>query len=139
MLKALLGAILMIAPLAAATAQAHGTHADQKAHKEIKIETLKSYIDEKKPMVLLDARSKKYMDGNLIPTAKWVAYDASDKEIAAAAPSKDSLIVVYCAGPGCPASGYLYDKLTSLGYTNVLEYHGGINEWITKGYPTVKK
>lgn len=65
--------------------------------------------------------------------------ESSKEEIKSAIPSKDSLIVVYCAGVKCPASGWLYDKLTSLGYTNLYEYHEGLEDWIRKGYPTIKE
>lgn len=138
MLYAVLTSILLASPLAAATVQAHNTTAEQTKHKEITAEQLKSYYDQKKPMIVLDARSKKFMDGHVLPNAKSVPYDSSDKTIQAAAPSKDGLIVVYCASAQCPLAGMLYNKLISLNYSNVLEYHGGINDWNAKHYPTDK-
>ena len=117
----LLSAILLTAPLAATS---HTTEATtQQNHKTIKAEELKSWYDQNKPMVVLDARSKRYFDGRLLPNAKWLPSDTSESEILAAVPNKDSLIVVYCAGVKCPASGWLYDKLHTMGYANVYEYH----------------
>lgn len=43
--------------------------------------------------------------------------------------AKDAEVVVYCAGPNCPQSGYAAEKLQSLGYTNVKAYEGGLEEW----------
>mgnify|MGYP001388231487 CR=1 FL=1 len=135
MFNTLLGAIIMTLPLAAAEpASADTKH--QQHHRTIKAEELKSWYDQKKPMVVLDARSRKYFDGILLPDAKWLPSESSEKEIISTIPNKDTLIVVYCAGVKCPASGWLYDKLYSMGYSNVYEYHEGLKEWVQKGYPT---
>jgi|694.fasta_scaffold02776_11 rhodanese-related sulfurtransferase len=133
MLSKLFIFLLSIVPL---VAYAHSHH---KTHQQVDVDQLKSWYDQKKPMVVLDARSKPYFDGVLLPNAKWVPAEATDAEIEAAVPSKDSLIVVYCYGLKCPASGWLYDKLVKLGYKNIYEFRGGIEEWIQKGYPTTKQ
>lgn len=137
MLYAFLLALLVAAPLSAHS-EGHKTEQQQK-HREITGEQLKGWYDQKKPMIVLDARSKKYFDGTLLPNAKWVSSESSDEEIQKAVPTKESVIVVYCAGSECPASGWLYDKLVKLGYKNVYEYHAGLEEWLEKGYPTTKK
>jgi rhodanese-related sulfurtransferase len=108
-------------------------------HREIQAEKLKSWYDEKKEMVVIDARSKEYFEGTLLPQAKWVTCEAGEKEILAAVPSKSSLVVLYCASKECPASGMLYDKMAKMGYTNLYAYHGGLKEWQEKKFPTVKK
>jgi rhodanese-related sulfurtransferase len=46
---------------------------------------------------------------------------------------KDAEIIVYCLGPSCPQSGDAARKLTTLGYTNVLAYEGGLEEWKASG------
>lgn len=137
MLYTLLAALLAAAPLAAATPQTQKT--EESLHNLIKADQLKSWYDQKKTMIVLDARSKPYFDGTLLPNAKWLIAESSEKEIQAAIPSKNSLVVVYCASVKCPASGRLYDKLTSLGYTNVYEYHEGLEDWIKRGFPTTKQ
>ena len=38
-------------------------------------------------------------------------------------------MVLYCAGPRCNASHVLMEKLLALGYTNLLRYPGGLEEW----------
>lgn len=107
--------------------------------REVQTEQLKQWYDQKKPMIVLDARSKPYFNGTLLPNAKWVSAESSEKEIQAAAPSKSALIVVYCAGVKCPASGWLYDKMVAMGYTNVYEYHQGLQEWTKRGFPVTKQ
>lgn len=137
MFHTLLGAILMTVPLTAASQTKATTK--QQSHITINAKELKSWYDQKKSMVVLDARSKKYFDGRLLPNAKWLPSESSEKEILTAVPNKESLIVVYCGGVKCPASRWLYDKLHSMGYNNVYEYHEGIEDWVQKGYPTTKK
>lgn len=131
----LLSLILVATPLAAISQPS--SNSGQYMHRTIKAEELKLWYDQKKPMVVIDARSEKYFDGRLLPNAIWLPSESSEKEILTTIPNKESLIVVYCAGIKCPASGWLYDKLYSLGYRNIYEYHEGIEEWTQKGYPTV--
>lgn len=134
----ILSLVLLTAPLTAATSQ-HTSTTVQQTRTTIKGDELKSWYDQKKPMVVIDARSEKYFDGRLLPNAKWLPSESSESEILAAIPNKESFIVVYCAGVMCPASGWLYDKLYSMGYHNLYEYHEGIQEWTKKGYPITKQ
>lgn len=139
MLYTILATLLAVAPLAAAPAHTQN-HGESMQNKNlIQGEQLKSWYDQKKDMIVLDARSKPYFDGTLLPQAKWVSAESSEKEIQAAVPSKSSFVVVYCAGIQCPASGWLYDKLKAMGYQNVYEYHEGLEDWMQRGYPVTKK
>ncbi|MBV7326696.1 rhodanese-like domain-containing protein [Chloroflexi bacterium TSY] len=47
----------------------------------------------------------------------------------------DDEIVVYCTNPACSASITAYEALTAQGFTNVVRYAGGIQEWEGAGYP----
>lgn len=38
-------------------------------------------------------------------------------------------IIVYCGSAQCPASSDVADKLEDQGFTNVLKYEGGMDEW----------
>jgi rhodanese-related sulfurtransferase len=136
MFQTVLFSLLAALPLVAHQ-QGEDNHAQ--ARKTIDADQLKSWYDHNKEMTVLDARTSPYFDGTLLPNAKWLPGDSSDKAITAALPSKEALIVVYCAGVGCPASGWLYDRLEKLGYTNVFEFHDGLKGWMKKGYPTTKK
>lgn len=39
--------------------------------------------------------------------------------------------------PTCPQSGQAADKLTKLGYSNVLQFEGGLEEWKKGGQEVV--
>ena len=99
---------------------------------------LKTLMDTKTPIVLIDARSGKYDDGQRIPGAKQLSPEAADADIAKVLPSKDALIVAYCTSLKCPASKMLAEKLVKMGYKNIIKYPGGIEEWIKLGNPVEK-
>ncbi len=125
------------------------THSTVKIEKEtlsmstyghIDAKTLKNLIDTKTPMVILDARGQNWDDGRRIPGAKSLPAGSSSEDIAQSVPDKNALIVVYCGSYECPASQYLVEKLVSEGYTHILEYSGGIKEWVEKAnYPIEKE
>lgn len=92
----ILSMLLITAPLAAVSQ--NPSNAEQEMHRTIKTDELKSWYDQKKPMTVLDARTKEYFDGRLLPNAKWLPADASEQEIVATVPDKEGLIVVYCGG-----------------------------------------
>ncbi|MCX7805790.1 MAG: rhodanese-like domain-containing protein, partial [Planctomycetota bacterium] len=106
--------------------------------KHIKTDELAALIASGKPVVILDARTGKWNDGRRIPGAKSLAPDASAEDAAKAIPAKDSPVVTYCGGPKCPASAKLAERLRNLGYTNVMEYHEGIQGWADAGKEIVK-
>ncbi len=91
--------------------------------------TLKEMIDTKASFILLDARGDHWNDKNIIPGAKLAASDFSDERLASIIPDKTSLIVVYGFSATCPKARYLVDRLTELGYYNVMEYPEGLKVW----------
>ncbi len=140
-----LGVILspIAAPVSAFSANKHASHethaqAKELAYKQINAKELKSWIDSGKQIQLIDARPKKFEGGDVIVGAKFLAYDSDEKAIARALPSKEAIIVTYCASTKCPASAYLSNQLVDLGYKNVYKYPGGIADWMAKDYPTQK-
>jgi rhodanese-related sulfurtransferase len=84
-------------------------------------------------MTVLDARAGKFDDGNRIPGAKTLAADAAAEKVTAMLPDKQALVVTYCANLKCPASSQLAKRLRQTGYSNVLEYHEGIEGWMAAG------
>lgn len=96
---------------------------------------IKAALDGGKTLVILDARTKEYDDGNRLPGAKFMPYTSTDKDIKQAIPSVDTPIVVYCSNAHCPASKFLADKLLQLGYTKIYKYPEGIADWTKRGYP----
>jgi len=51
--------------------------------------------------------------------------------------SKDTNIVLYCAGLSCPLSNYAFDALRKLGFTNVRVFDGGLRTWKGNNFPTI--
>ncbi len=47
----------------------------------------------------------------------------------------DSEIALYCTGPACEDSELLARELYAMGYTNLLVFKGGYDEWIAAGLP----
>lgn len=95
----------------------------------IDVKTLKNLIDTKAPVVILDARNKKWDDGRRIPGGRSLPFDSDTALITQVVPDKDALVVVYCGSNHCPAGNALKEKMISEGYTHVLEYAGGMKEW----------
>jgi Rhodanese-related sulfurtransferase len=102
-------------------------------YKEINAHDLKSMIDSKSAITILDARKK--LSGGILPGAKNLPYDANEKDMAKTLGSlqKNATIIVYCANINCPVSKYLAERLVTMGYTNVYKYPEGIQDWIDKG------
>lgn len=102
----------------------------------IDAKALKSLIDTDVPMVVLDARSKKWDDGRRIPNAQSLTPETAPEVYAETIPDKESLVAVYCGGGQCPAGAQVVKNLRNAGYTNVMEYSGGIKEWAdVNNYP----
>jgi len=127
----LLSAFIIAAPFSS-------VYAANKKIKEIDAKELKSWIDSGKDFKLVDARPKKYEEGSLIVGAKFLPYNADEEAITEALPSKDAVVVAYCASSECPASTYLAKHLIKMGYKNVYKYTDGIDDWTEKGYPTTE-
>ena len=102
---------------------------------EVDTHALATLLNAKAAVTLLDARSGKWDDGRRIPGAKGLSPAATAKEAAALIPSKDALVVTYCAGVKCPASRMLAATLKGLGYSNILESPAGIAGWAEHGNP----
>ncbi len=121
----------------------HGHKSEAPAATEEKHETpatvntlgLKTLVNSGVPLIILDARSGKYDDGKRLPGALSLNSESKPEEIAKIIPSKEALVVTYCANLKCPASHALYSHLKTLGYTNLIEYPEGIEGWVEAGNP----
>ena len=69
-----------------------------------------------------------YFHGEMIPGSRRVPLDRVGREAHETNLAKEAEVVVYCAGPKCPQSGYAAQKLEALGYTNFRAYEGGLEE-----------
>lgn len=79
-----------------------------------------------------------YFTGEMLPGSVRVPVDRVGKHAATLGVPKDAEIIVYCLGPSCPQSSDAARKLTTLGYTNVLAYEGGLEEWKASGREIVR-
>ncbi len=96
---------------------------------------LKTLVNSGVPLIILDARSGKYDDGRRLPGALSLNSESKPEDISKVIPTKEALVVTYCANLKCPASHALYSHLKTLGYTNLIEYPEGIEGWVEAGNP----
>lgn len=145
LLKSLTLATLLLSSSAAQAEDSKESSVVQ-AEEKIKLATyghvdtrgLKGLIDSNTPHFLLDARGPKWNDGTILPGATLASFEFSAEELAAIVPDQKALVIVYCYDETCPLAKYVITKLVDLGYSNVLEYPGGVKEWREiAGYPVV--
>ncbi len=101
--------------------------------KEINTEELLELRESKKKHILLDTRSKHYFNWEQIPGAINLRWKYLEKNFHHQGYDKDTLIITHCQSFLCTASTKAYKILESMGYNNLLEYSGGIEEWKTFG------
>ena len=99
-------------------------------------EELRRKLDAGESFVLVDALAPMIYAHSHLPEAINLPAAAVDPtRVARRIPDRDTEIVVYCANADCDDSLFTARKLTELGYTNVLHYAGGKDEWRELGYP----
>jgi rhodanese-related sulfurtransferase len=97
--------------------------------KTITTQDLKVRIGQDIGLHVWNVTGEQYFKGEMIPGSKYIPAEKLASAIKNASLPKDAQIVVYCAGPKCPASKNAAEQLESLGFTNVSKYAGGIEEW----------
>lgn len=108
-------------------------------YQQIGADQLKSWYDDARPMVVVDARKKENFNHVTLPGAVWVPYTSSDREIQTAIPTDHGAIVVYCCDRECAASRILAERLEKLGYFNIYEFPEGLKGWQARGYTITKQ
>jgi rhodanese-related sulfurtransferase len=84
---------------------------------------------------VVEALPAPYYDDAHLPTAKNLPHDSDDATITAVLPDRHATVVVYCSNLACQNSTILSRRLAQLGYTDVREFEGGKEDWITAGLP----
>jgi rhodanese-related sulfurtransferase len=118
-------------------------------YKVVDTPTLKSWLDAKKPMLLLDTMpyedsfKKQHLPGAKqmeFPIPEMTELDAAKKAEfeKLLGPDKNALIVIYCGFPKCTRSHNGAMWAVKLGYTNVYRYPGGIKAWLESDLPVGK-
>ena len=86
----------------------------------------KTLMEKEDGYILLDVRTKGEYESGYIPGAINIPLSDIDEKIISSLPDKSQMILVYCRSGN--RSREASDKLSKLGYTNILEI-GGINVW----------
>jgi len=103
----------------------------------ISTERLKTMVDGKKNMLLIDARSKDEYQEAHIDGAISMPEKTFDENISVLPQDRKSLLVLYCNGVKCGKSKKAAIKAAAKGYTNILVYGDGFPVWEEKGYRIV--
>ena len=86
----------------------------------------KTLMEKEEGYILLDVRTKGEYESGYIPGAINIPLSDIDEKIISFLPDKSQMNLVYCRSGN--RSREASDKLSKLGYSNVLEI-GGINAW----------
>ena len=95
-------------------------------YKRISMDEAKTLMEKEEGYILLDVRTKGEYESGYIPGAINIPLSDIDEKIISFLPDKSQMILVYCRSGN--RSREASDKLSKLGYTNILEI-GGINAW----------
>lgn len=95
-------------------------------YKRISMDEAKTLMEKEEGYILLDVRTKGEYESGYIPGAINIPLSDIDEKIISFLPNKSQMILVYCRSGN--RSREASDKLSKLGYTNILEI-GGINAW----------
>jgi len=86
-------------------------------------------------ITVVEALGPMYYDDAHLPGAINVPHDQVDELAPELLPALDATIVVYCSNTPCQNSAIASARLVQLGYTDVLEYVEGKQDWIEAGLP----
>lgn len=106
--------------------------------KTITRDQIKQHLDKGVSMILIEALPLQYFEEGHLPGAFQLLPDQVKDKASQLAPSKDQLIVTYCANTACQNSKTAAEAFIGLGYNNVAEYVEGKQDWIQAGLPVEK-
>ncbi|NPD21768.1 rhodanese-like domain-containing protein [Alterinioella nitratireducens] len=100
-------------------------------------DALKEKIDGREDMTLIEVLGpESYADYHLPGAINIPAGAENFDERAQAAARKDDQVIVSCKDEECDASPRAGRRLEELGFTNVLDYEAGKEDWRAAGLPT---
>ena len=102
--------------------------------KIISAQELKKKIDDKEDFELVDVLGTQSFEWKHIPTSKDIDVSEIGKRAEKELPDKNKAIIVYCASATCQASPTAAKKLEEMGYTNVIDFEGGLAGWQDAGF-----
>lgn len=98
---------------------------------------LKEKLDNETNLKLVNVLPKENFEEKHIPGSLNIPVDQIEEK-APQRLDKNEKIVVYCANFECSASPKAAEKLEKLGYKNVYDYEGGIEDWQDAGFKLVE-
>jgi rhodanese-related sulfurtransferase len=96
---------------------------------------LQARLAEGAPTTIVEALGPMYYEDAHLPGALNLPHDQVDALAGDLLPDKDATIVVYCSNTACQNSVVASRRLASRGYTHVLEYVEGKQDWVDAGLP----
>lgn len=105
---------------------------------EITTVELKAMMDKKEEFTFLDCRRKESFDREHLPGAINLRWNEIMDRAKDMLPPKSARVITYCSDFTCDASILCYKNLKKLGFTKLLEYSGGLEDWKAHGYETSK-
>lgn len=105
----------------------------------VSTETLVSLLRSKTPLALIVCRTDNTDTGKKIPGARTMTASFTADQVAAIVPTKDSLIITYDDAKNEPLRSAVAQNLKALGYLNILDYPGGLDEWIASNTLEIDK
>lgn len=105
-------------------------------YQKIDRDTLKKWLDDNRKFVLIDVLPGEFYTAKHLPNAQnacvyeVVFFDNISKIVS----EKSQPIVVYSSNSLCQASTLAAERLAAVGYTDVFEYEGGLDDWARAGY-----
>ncbi|MBM18336.1 MAG: sulfurtransferase [Epsilonproteobacteria bacterium] len=104
------------------------------SHKTVSHKELHKMLDQNHEVTVINVLDEKYYQDCHITGSINIPFDTLIHKISSW--DKDTKIILYCAKLSCPKSKQAYELLSELGFSNILEYPGGIKEWLEHGLPT---
>ena len=109
---------------------------EELARGDVSKERLKELLEAGR-IVLIDARAaEEYETGHIARAISFPYEDLAERhgELTQSVPP-DAMVVCYCRSVTCDDSENLARELKFMGYTHVVTYKGGWDEWSQAGYP----
>jgi len=98
---------------------------------------LNAIMEEDGDWILIDTLPEESYEQRHIPGAHSVPANEPDfvERVDELVESRDDTVIVYCSDESCGLSPEAAEKLEEAGFTNVLDFSGGLKEWKEAGNP----
>ena len=106
----------------------------------IDAQELAGMIERGERFMLINVLGEEAFRSHHIPGSRNVPLDSEDfvERVEQMAGGKDQPIVVYCANEQCTASPQAADRLAEAGFTQVVDFEGGMEAWEQAKHPVEK-